>query len=211
MAYYNNDDSGCSCGCIILFLIMAGIGWRVEKCSDDSQQNNDTTTNSVINTTKTDETFQVETESLSEEDAPYSDNHLMTGDTPYKLYYGDNYCCKYPQCSGIEVTAPISSDIVVIIKRNNQNGKVISHAYICAGKTYTFDLPNGTFQPFFYYGEGWNPNKEMPSGVKGGFVRYESFSKDEPQNIHNCVIQYVLQLQRNGNFQTEHSNANELF
>ena len=124
MAYYNNDDSGCSCGCIILFLIMAGIGWCVEKCSDDSQQNNDTTTNSVINTTKTDETFQVETESLSEEDAPYSDNHLMTGDTPYKLYYGDNYCCKYPQCSGIEVTAPISSDIVVIIKRNNQNGKV---------------------------------------------------------------------------------------
>ena len=119
--------------------------------------------------------------------------------------------CHRAQCSAIEVTAPVNSDIVVIIKRNNDSGKVISHGYISAGDKYTFDLPNGVFQPFFYYGEGWNPNKDMGNGVMGGFVQDESFSKDSPQTIDDCVLSYVLQLRKDGNFQTKSSNRSEIF
>ena len=100
---------------------------------------------------------------------------------------------------------------MVIIKRNNDSGKVVSHAYIEAGDKYTFDLPNGVFQPFFYYGEGWNPNKDMGNGVMGGFVQDESFSKDAPQRIDDCVLSYVLQLRKDGNFQTKSSSRSEMF
>ena len=103
------------------------------------------------------------------------------------------------------------SYIVVIIKRINSSGKVIAHGYIKAGGTYQFDIPDGTYQTFFYYGEGWNPNKPMKDGVKGGFVKDEIFSKDNPQDIYSGVLSYVLQLQRNGNFQTKGSNKSECF
>lgn len=110
-----------------------------------------------------------------------------------------------------QVTAPRESDIVVIIKRNNKGGKVIAYGYICAGGTYQFDIPDGTYQTFFYYGEGWNPNKKMAGGVRGGFVKDEKFSKDSPQKIYSGVLSYILQLQHNGNFQTKSSNRNEVF
>jgi hypothetical protein len=99
----------------------------------------------------------------------------------------------------------------VIIKRNNSNGKVIAHGYIKAGATYQFDIPDGTYQTFFYYGEGWNPNKVMNGGIKGGFVKNEIFSKDNPQDIYSGIITYVLQLQRDGNFQTKGSSQDEIF
>ena len=149
--------------------------------------------------------------SLPEEDKKFYNNSLPTGYTPYKKYYGKNYKCPYNQCSGIKVTAPHESDIVVIIKQNNQYGKVLSHVYICAGQTYQLAVPDGTYQTFFYYGKGWNPNKDMGNGVKGGFVRNEIFSKDNPQYIYSGVLIYVLQLQREGNFQTKGSNRNEIF
>ena len=152
-----------------------------------------------------------EREELSEEDKQFVNNSLSTGATPYKAFYGKNYKCPYDRCSGIEVTAPAESDIVVIIKRNNQNGKVVAHGYIRAGATYQFAIPDGTFQTFFYYGEGWNPNKDMGNGVKGGFVKDEIFSKDNPQDIYSAILTYVLQLQRDGNFQTKGSSRGEFF
>ena len=148
---------------------------------------------------------------LTEEDKQYLDNSLSTGETPYSQYYGNNYKCPYDQCSGINVTAPQGSDIVVIIKRGSQKGKVVAHGYIRSGASYQFDLPDGTYQTFFYYGRGWSPNKVMKDGIKGGFLQDEIFSKDNPQKIFRGVLSYILQLQRNGNFQTKESNAAEAF
>lgn len=146
---------------------------------------------------------------LSEEDKRYLGNSLPTGAAPYEEVYGANYVCNRTQCSGIKVTAPRESDIVVIIKKGNSEGKVVQHGYIKAGNTYQFDVPDGRYQTFFYYGEGWNPNKEMPSGVIGGFVKDEVFSKDKPQDVYGAILTYVLQLRRDGNFQTQTSNASE--
>lgn len=136
---------------------------------------------------------------------------ITTGGTPYLEKYGDNMKCNKTQCSGINVTAPKTSDVVVIVKRNNEQGKVVGHVYISAGDTYKIDLPDGTYQAFFYYGEDWNPNKDMGNGVKGGFVRNEVFSKADPEKIYSAVISYVLQLRKDGNFQTRSSNSTELF
>lgn len=209
MARNSSDSSGC--GCIILIVI--AIVFFVNKCNDSNQISEP----SKESDHKREVAYQQHNyaeypeEELSDEDMPYLDNSLSTGATPYSQYYGKNYKCPYDQCSGIRVTAPQESDIVVIIKHNNQEGKVVAHGYIRSGATYQFDIPDGTYQTFFYYGEGWNPNKEMKGGIKGGFVKDEIFSKDNPQEIYSAVLTYVLQLQRDGNFQTKGSSPDEAF
>ena len=51
----------------------------------------------------------------------------------------------------------------------------------------------------------------MKGGIKGGFVKNEIFSKDNPQEIYSGILTYVLQLQRDGNFQTKGSSLDEAF
>jgi predicted nucleic acid binding AN1-type Zn finger protein len=140
----------------------------------------------------------------------YIDNYLPTGDTPYSDLYGKNPSCKNYGCSQISVRTPSDFDVLVTIK---QNDKVVRHAYIRANDSYTFEMMNGTYQPFFYYGKGWNPEKVMkktPQGeLCGGFVEDESFGKDDPQYLENNILQYELILQQNGNFSTRPSNAED--
>lgn len=214
MTRNSSDESGCGC----LIMIVVAIIFGVYKCTEsktniDSPKSSPTTTRAkpASSSYYDKPSATLVEERLSEEDKQYLGNSLMTGVTPYSAVYGKNYRCPYSQCSGIKVTAPRESDIVVIIKRDNLNGKVVAHGYIKAGETYQFDIPDGTYQTFFYYGKGWNPNKVMKGGVKGGFVKDEIFSKDNPQEIYSCVLSYVLQLQRNGNFQTKGSNKSECF
>lgn len=209
MAKNNSNNAGCGC----LILIVLAIAFVVNKCND-GDRTSITKKNEVTNRSSYQRSNMADysqEEELSEEDKQYESNSLSTGASPYTTYYGNNYKCPYDQCSGIRVTAPAESDIVVIIKRNNQDGKVVSHGYIRAGQTYQFDIPDGTYQTFFYYGEGWNPNKDMRNGVKGGFVKDEIFSKDNPQDIYSGILTYVLELQRDGNFQTRGSDADEVF
>ena len=214
MAYRNNsDNSGCSC--LIIIIIAISFIVTIYNKSDSSSSPTTTTqktesNNSSYQSSDNSQDYSVADE-LSEEDKQYENNSLSTGSAPYTAYYGRNYKCPYEQCSGIKVTAPGESDIVVIIKRNNANGKVISHGYIKAGATLFFPVPDGTYQTFFYYGTGWNPNKEMSGGIRGGFVKDEIFSKDNPQDIYSGILTYVLQLQRDGNFHTKSSNRSEVF
>jgi hypothetical protein len=140
----------------------------------------------------------------------YIDNSLNTGDTPYSYMYGGNPSCNDYGCSQISVKTPSNSDVLVTIK---QDGEVVCHAYIRSSSSYTFEIPNGTYQPFFYYGKGWNPEKvmkETPQGMlKGGFIENEYFGKDDPQYLENNILQYELILQHNGNFSTRPSNAED--
>jgi hypothetical protein len=140
----------------------------------------------------------------------FINNKLANGATPYASLYGGNKSCSDYGCSKIKVQTPSSSDVLVTIKKND---KVVRHAFIRAGSSYTFEMPNGTYQPFFYYGKGWNPNKVMkttPQGtLKGGFIEAEDFGKDDPQTLYNNILTYTLILQQNGNFSTRPSNAND--
>jgi hypothetical protein len=142
----------------------------------------------------------------------YINNSLSNGSTPYSSCFVGNRSCADNGCSEIQVKSPTDSDVVVTIKNGNQ---VFRHAYIKAGNRYTFQLPNGTYQPFFYYGRGWNPEQEMPSetckNLKGGFISDTQVGKDDPQELTNTVLTYSLILQPSGNFSTKPSNENEAF
>lgn len=144
-------------------------------------------------------------------DRIYGDYALSTGATPYSGCYGANIAYDPSNCSHIEVNTPKNSDVLVMLK---QDDEVVAHAYIRAGASYTFSLPHGSYQPFFYYGTGWYPEKEMSSapcaGLKGGFLNGETIGKDDPQSIRHQTLTYTLILQQNGNFQTQPSNLEEM-
>ena len=148
--------------------------------------------------------------------AYYSKNSLYTGATPYKYCYGKTPYCSPPrgfaECSFIDINASSNSDVVVIIKKNN---RVYSHAYIKAGGYYKFKLGNGSFQAFFYYGKGWNPNKYIKTGncgkITGGFVKNESVDKSGVINLYNGSMTYTLYSVKNGNFSPKTSSKNEAF
>lgn len=149
---------------------------------------------------------KTETERLLEQYEGYS---LSNGSQPYSSVYGSN--SSYGN-SEIVVNAPSTQDVLVIIKRNNSNGSVVRHAYIAKGCSYTFHLPAGTYQPFFYGGDSWCPTKRMSGGVMGGFLRYETFSKDYPQELPDYTeLTYSLTATSHGNFNTKSSSESEMF
>ena len=132
-----------------------------------------------------------------------------TGFTPWENCFGKNASCGYYGCSDIKVTTS-ASPIVAIVKRN---GKVKKHAYISAYSSYTFEMPNGTYQVFFYYGENWSRNKKMNSSecysIYGGFLDNEFVSKDNPITLQNQIMEYTLTRVSNGNFAPKSSSINE--
>lgn len=139
----------------------------------------------------------------------YGKNALLQGATPYKLYYGENQKMKKSIGSDIEVTAPFAFDMVVMVKEKNEDGRVLSHAYVKADSTYTLQVENGNLQVFFYIGKGWNPNKKMGNGVVGGFMINETFQKDDPISLWNEKISYKVTMRRNRRY--KESSSHELF
>ena len=146
----------------------------------------------------------------------YKTNSLITGSTPYRYCYGINPYCSppsgYKECSYIDIKASATSDVIVIIKKNNI---VYSHAYIKAGGYHKFKLGNGRFQTFFYYGNGWNPNKFMKNAncgkITGGFVNDETIDKSDVISLTNGSMSYTLYSVTDGNFKPKLSNKNEAF
>ena len=116
------------------------------------------------------------------------------------------------ECSFIDIKASSNSDVVVIVKKNN---RVYSHAYIKAGGYHKFKVGNGSFQTFFYYGKGWNPNKYIKNSscgkITGGFVSNESLDKSDVIRLNNSSMSYTLYTVENGNFKPKASNKNEAF
>lgn len=131
---------------------------------------------------------------------------------PYAFWYGYNKSFdNYTPHSEVQVKAPYNSEVVVIIRHNNKDGKVAGHMYLSKGSTGTIQLSNGTYQVFFYYGTNWSSSLDMGNGIKGGFTKSVSYSKDNPEQLYNGILTYELILQQNGNFQTKPSNKNEVF
>jgi len=136
---------------------------------------------------------------------------MNTGDMPYKYCYGNGYACNN-NCSKITIKVSGDADVIAIIKKD---GQVYGHIFIEKGNSYSFSVPTGNFQPFFYSGTGWDSNKFI-SNVEcgeliGGFLNNESMGKDDVQYLNNNILTYELIPQRNGNFNTKASNKNEMF
>ena len=203
MEYEQRRKAGC-----IFFIVMALIAFICNVIKDDSDDNkkNEVTQQSSSYTPvvppqpssrvveKTDPTIDA-----------YKNNQLQNGSQPYanEMSLSGNGSEIIVKTSSVS-----SSDLVVLLKKN---GYLVRNQYVRPGSYAHFYVPNGTYQIFFYNGKGWNPNKTMPNGKKGGFVLYESFSKDNPQTLEGHVLTYELIPQQNGNFQQRPSNANEVF
>lgn len=154
---------------------------------------------------KQEEATRLEEERIKKIYDEFGNNSLNTGSTPYENYYGNDNDCLF-NCSEIIVQTS-GYDVLVTIKRNDV---VVRHAYIQAYNSYTFSVPNGTYQPFFYSGTGWYPDKPMKDGkIRGGFLSDENFGKDNPQYLEDNILTYELIMQVNGNFSTKPSNASE--
>ncbi len=142
----------------------------------------------------------------------FKSNSLSTGSEPYYYLFGNNLDCSDLDCSIIKIETDENSDVIVSIKKQDN---VIAHAYIRANDYYSFNLPNGVYQIFFYYGKGWDPNKTNivnDNKLIGGFLDAESFGKDENVIfLEDNILTYKLYSQVGGNFNTTESNINEAF
>lgn len=141
----------------------------------------------------------------------WKNNSLSTGATPYSYCFGSINDCDF-SCSKITVRTG-GSNVMVTIKDNS--GDVVRHGYINGGYSYTFNVPDGQYQVFFYSGTGWNPNKIMTTNscgtLRGGFVTGEDVTKDDYISLYSQQITYELILQQNGNLSTKPSSKSEAF
>jgi len=132
------------------------------------------------------------------------------GATPWSDCFGKNASCNDYGCSEIKVNTSSSSPVVAIVKRYD---KVIKHAYISAGSSYTFQVKDGTYQVFFYYGTSWNKYKRMSSdectSLYGGWDYNEEVTKDNSIRLSNQIMTYTLTSVINGNFNTKSSSIKE--
>lgn len=163
----------------------------------------------TVNRTSFDkQAFQNVADDAFEEQWKY--NSLNTGAMPYAYCFGSSNYCDYYGCSRITVTTG-GSDVLVTIK--DGSGDVVRHGYIKSGHTFSFNLPDGSYQTFFYSGTGWNPNKYMKTTscgtLRGGFVSYENVTKDNYITLYNQQMTYELISQQNGNFSTKPSSTSE--
>ena len=143
----------------------------------------------------------------------FSSYSQYTGATPWSNCFGKNASCDYG-CSGIKVNTSSSSPVVAIVKRYD---KVVKHAYISAGSSYTFELKDGTYQVFFYHGTSWNSRKKMSSdecsSLYGGWDYNEEVTKDDESITFSTssrgTYTYTLSSVINGNFNTKSSSIKE--
>tara|TARA_B100001142_G_C14030968_1_gene538085 strand:- start:161 stop:643 length:483 start_codon:yes stop_codon:yes gene_type:complete len=140
----------------------------------------------------------------------YNSYSQYTGATPWSNCFGENASCNNYGCSAIKVNTSSSSPVVAIVKKY---GKVIKHAYISAGSRYTFEVKDGTYQIFFYYGTSWNKYKRMSSdecsSIYGGWEDNENVTKDSPITLSNQIMTYTLTSVVGGNFNTKGSSLKE--
>ena len=140
-----------------------------------------------------------------------------TGANPWENCFGKNADCKkyvkdgyYVGCSTIEVNTSASSPVVVIVKRY---GKIMKHAYISKNSSHSIEIPDGTYQVFFYYGNNWDNFKKMNSdecnSVKGGFTSNESVGKDDSISLNGQIMSYTLSQVTYGNFSQKSSSLKE--
>lgn len=126
----------------------------------------------------------------------YGKNSLDNGSMPYEKHFGKPHKYRKDSNSDIIVKAPISFDVVTVLRKNDEHGEVVSHAYIKADSTYTFTVDNGKYQAFFYIGRGWHPEKMMSDDLVGGFLQFETFSKDDPVTLMDEVFAYKLSMRQ---------------
>ncbi len=141
----------------------------------------------------------------------YLNESLPTGNRPFSTCWRSGWS---GEC-GIEVTAAAPHEVLVTVKRGNQDGPVVGHVYVAAGGTGKIQFASGMYQVFFSQGKGWDPDAENPirnCDAPAWFVDFYGVSKDEPDYYpEGQTYSYKLQPVQQGNFRAEGSDPSEAF
>lgn len=156
--------------------------------SYDSESNSSAVTNDNSNySVETDNESSYSTEQESSEtnnsNDAYRNNSLKTGSKPYASYFGKAKTGK----NFIDFKTSGSSDYIAIVKRHSNNS-YINHVYIKGGDKARLYVPSGTYDVYFYSGNGWNPNMEVGQ-FRGGFVEGGITQKDGPIQLISETIE----------------------
>ena len=141
----------------------------------------------------------------------YLNESLPTGNRPFSTCWRSGWS---GSC-GVEVTAAGTHEVLVTVKKRDENGSVVGHVYVAAGGTGTIELDPATYQVFFSQGKGWDPEaaNPIPNCQKSGwFVDFYGVSKDDPDYFpEGRFWTYELQPVQVGNFNAEESDTSEAF
>ncbi len=215
------DDNWKSCGCIVVVIFIVVI--IIAVISANNTTDNASSADSIAVDTAIYDPYSILDSAVADttvvepdtafiypqEDSvtanPYEGNRLKTGAKPYKSVYGKgrtgiNY---------LEFNTSGEYDYVVIAKRH-EDDKVVNHIYIRGGENATMNLPNGTYDIYFYSGRSWDPTKDMGK-VKGGFTENDHIEKDVAVSLNNEYGQYTLYPVSNGNLTLMNADENEAF
>jgi len=146
-------------------------------------------------------------ESTEDTNEEYKNNSLKTGSKPYassfgKAQTGTNYFY-------FKTSESDDKDFVIIVRRSRDN-RYVNHTYIKGGETAQINVPDGTYNVYFYSGKGWNPNKVIGERV-GGFVDDETLQKDGPVKLFSAYMEYTLFPVFYGNLRLENASKKEAF
>lgn len=175
-----------------------------ENMTDYSTDDIATSTTDYSGNNNDDRTPSTRTSTKYDPDAEYRNNSLETGDKPYRDYFGrertgQNYF--YFKTSG-------KSDYIVIVKRHYDDA-YINHIYIQGGDNAYLYVPDGTFDVYFYSGQGWNPYKEVGQFM-GGFVS-GSMGMDGPVELESAYMEYTLYPVAHGNLRLQGADIDDVF
>jgi len=139
------------------------------------------------------------------------DSSLNTGSRPFSECWRSGWS---GDCE-VKVTAAATHEVLVTVKRGDQDGPVVGHVYVAAGGTGKIQFASGTYQVFFSQGKGWDPDAVNPirnCEEPAWFVDFYGVSKDEPDFYpEGQTYTYKLQPVQQGNFRAEGSDPNEAF
>tara|TARA_B100000925_G_scaffold174317_2_gene131333 strand:+ start:2298 stop:3239 length:942 start_codon:yes stop_codon:yes gene_type:complete len=146
----------------------------------------------------------------------YPTSRPSNGYSPYDSYYGKGIYNNSTD-NTIKVTAPLSQDIVIMIK-DIYSSKTIRNEYIRAGTTFSLTgIPYGTYKFIYLYGNDWSANANFKSGsTKGNFLTNKGVGKSNKFYDVDFKVGYygtyslTLQLLSNGNLTTVEGTEDDL-
>ena len=179
----------------------------------NKQNSNDTSSN----TAKDDYTTPILNVDVDNNNSKYyPTTRPSNGFSPYDSYYGKGIYHNYTD-NTIKVTAPVSSDIVFLLK-NIYTGRTVRNEYIRAGSVFRLTgIPYGTYKFYYLHGNDWSANADFKGGLaKGNFLKNKSVGKSnkrfdcEFEEGYYGTYELTLQLLSNGNLTTVKSSENDL-
>lgn len=146
----------------------------------------------------------------------YPIRSLENGDSPYDEIFGKGIYNDTQ--NSILIKASEKLDVVFVLVDINTDRR-IRNEFINKGSTFNLTkIPYGTYDYMYFSGNDWSDEIDLGIGVKGGFTRNSSFTKNsystdriEFEQGYYGTYELTLYSVINGNLETESTSAQDFF